>query len=249
LDVEEFMSFTCRLARWAVANGVAAHRFVFRTDVKSYYASIDHRILFTMVQESVTEPKILALVWQYLQRVVSDGGDYTAIELGIALGCPLSSLMGALYLKPLDDRMARLGYFYVRYMDDWVLLAPTRWKLRAAIRAVNEVMATLVVKQHPDKMIIGRLARGFDFLGYRFSAAGLVVARQTMERCVAQVSWLYEQGAAASRIGTYLQHWERWVKAGLAGTHAASGLLPDAVASHKGSSKPYGVTSCNIIFA
>jgi hypothetical protein len=27
--------------------------------------------------------------------------------------------MGALYLKPLDDRMARLGRFYVRYMDDW----------------------------------------------------------------------------------------------------------------------------------
>jgi hypothetical protein len=45
---------------------------------------------------------------------------------------------------------------------DWVVLAPTRWKLRAAIRAVNEVMANLLVKQHPDKTIIGRIARGFD---------------------------------------------------------------------------------------
>ena len=64
-------------------------------------------------------------------------------------------------------------------MDDWVVLAPTRWKLRAAIRAVNQVMAQLRVRQHPDKTIIGRIARGFDFLGYRFSSAGLAVARQT----------------------------------------------------------------------
>ena len=102
-------------------------------------------------------------------------------------------------------------------MDDWVVLAPTRWKLRAAIRTVNQVMAQLRVRQHPDKTIIGRIARGFDFLGYRFSSAGLAVARQTVERCVARISQLYEQGAAASRIGAYVQRWERWVRAGLGG--------------------------------
>ena len=125
--------------------------------------------------------------------------------------------MGALYLKPLDDRMAALGCVYVRYMDDWVVLASTRWKLRAAIRAVNQVMANLRVRQHPDKTIIGRIARGFDFLGYRFSAAGLAVARQTVERCAARMSQLYEQGAAMSRIGDYVRRWARWVRAGLGG--------------------------------
>jgi len=97
--------------------------------------------------------------------------------------------------------MARLGSVSVRYMDDWVVLAPTRWKLRMAIRAVNQVMARLRVRQHPDNTIIGRIARGFDFLGYRFSVAGLVVARQTVERCVVWLSQPDEQGAASSRIG------------------------------------------------
>lgn len=72
--------------------------------------------------------------------------------------------MGALYLLPLDDWMAELGCFYVRFMDDWVVLAPTRWKLRRAIRAVNEEMAALRVVQHPDKTFISRIERGFDFL-------------------------------------------------------------------------------------
>ena len=52
----------------------------------------------------------------------------------------MSPLMGAPHLKPLDDRMALLGCFYVRGMDDWVILAPTRWQMRRAIKAVNEEM-------------------------------------------------------------------------------------------------------------
>ena len=88
--------------------------------------------------------------------------------------------MDALCLKPLDDQMARMGCCYVRYMDDWVVLAPTRWKLRAAIRTVNQVMAKLGVLQHPDKTSIGRIQRGFDFLGYHFSTAGFAVARRLL---------------------------------------------------------------------
>ncbi len=199
----------------AVAQQLPAHRFVFRTDVKSYYASIDHGRLFGLVQESVTDPAILALVQQYLTRVVSDGGLYTAITRGIALGCPLSPLMGALYLKPLDDRMAQLWVWYLRYVDDWVLLASTRWKLRAAIRAVNAVMADLLVIQHPEKTIIGRIARGFEFLGYRFTGDGMAAARQIIKRCRPYDFRLYEQGADGCRIGTYLQRWARWVRGGL----------------------------------
>ena len=37
--------------------------------------------------------------------------------------------------------------------------------------------------------------RGFDFLGYRFFAAGLAIARQTVERYAENVSRLYEHGA------------------------------------------------------
>jgi hypothetical protein len=190
---------------------------VFRTDVKGYYASINHQILFQLVANYVREPVVLDLVHQYLKRFVSDGGEYADIEQGISLGCPLSPLMGALYLKPLDDKMAEMGCFYVRYMDDWVILAPTRWKLRQAIKAVNQVMANLFVEKHPDKTFIGRISRGFDFLGYWFTPSGLGIALKTVERCLAKVSRLYEQGASVGRIGEYLGRWWLWVRSGVDG--------------------------------
>ena len=83
------------------------------------------------------------------QRTVYDGGVDEDIDQRISLGCPLSPLMGALFLDRLDRRMEETGLFYVRFMDDWVLLAPTRWKLRKAIRLVNESLTELQVDQNP----------------------------------------------------------------------------------------------------
>ena len=208
---------------------LSAHQFVFRTDVKGYYASINHHILMEIIKTYVQDEKVLALLWAYLRRYVSDGGKCIDITKGISLGCPLSPLMGALFLKPLDDRMADLGCFYVRFMDDWVVLAPTRWKLRKAIKAVNEVMNELQVEKHPDKTFIGRIGRGFDFLGYWFSPCGLSIATKTVLRMVEKVSRLYEQGADDFRIETYILHWLLWVRSGIDGVLSELAFFDDLV--------------------
>jgi len=100
-----------------------------------------------------------------------------------------------------------------------------RWKLRGAIRLVNETLAELHVEQHPDKTFIGRISRGFDFLGYAFTPAGLEVASQTVERCVQLLSQLYEQGVDMIHIGAYVRRWQRWAKSGLAELGARLGWL------------------------
>ena len=63
--------------------------------------------------------------------------------------------------------------FYVRFMDDILVLAPTRWKLRRAVRLLNQVLSSLELEKHPEKTFIGRIEKGFDFLGYHFSRAEL----------------------------------------------------------------------------
>jgi hypothetical protein len=123
--------------------------------------------------------------------------------------------MGALYLKLLDEQVEATGLVYARFMDDWVILAPTRWKLREAIRLVNQTMAELKLRQHPDKTFIGRISQGFDFLGYPITPAGLDAAPPTIERCAQRVSPLYEQGVDKIHIGTYVRRCLRWARSGL----------------------------------
>ncbi len=80
---------------------------------------------------------------------------------------------------------------------------------------MNETLAELKLQQHPDKTFIGRVSRGFDFLGYLFTPAGLEVAPRAVERCVERVSQLYERGANLVRIGAYVRSWQRWARSGL----------------------------------
>ena len=84
--------------------------FVFRSDVKSYYASIDHHVLMEQLHSHINDARVITLIWDYLNRTVQFGGLYRDIKRGISLGCPLSPLIGALYLKLMDDRTERTGF-------------------------------------------------------------------------------------------------------------------------------------------
>jgi hypothetical protein len=167
----------------AVDQALPDFPFVLRSDVQSYYASIDHERLLAQLRDALPDPRLLTLLEKYVRRTVYQDGLYRDVTQGISLGCPLSPLIAALYLQPLDERLEATGLFYARFMDDWVVLAPTRWKLRRAARIMQQTLAELKVATHPDKTFLGRTARGFDFLGYRFGAAGLTgVAEATRAR-------------------------------------------------------------------
>ncbi len=115
--------------------------------------------------------------------------------------------------------MARSGLFYLRFMDDFLVLSLTRWKIRKAVKRVNEVLGSLCLLMHPNKTFIGRIGRGFDFLGYHFRPGQLSLAQKTMERFVARAVRLYEQepgeAFASTRFGLYLRRWVAWTGAGL----------------------------------
>jgi len=147
-----------------------------------------------------------------MKRSVCVGGNFVDHERGISLGSPLSPLMGAVYLLPMDEAMAQLDVTYIRFMDDWLVVAPTRWKLRQAVRVVNQTLEYLKVKQHPDKTFIGKACRGFDFLGYAFwpSLAVLLPSPKALSRCFERIVQLYEQGADFDRIGQYFRRWMVW---------------------------------------
>jgi hypothetical protein len=198
---------------------LGANRFVLRTDVKSYYASIEHVLLMERLARHVHDRTILNLCGQYMKRTAEQAGWFWDHDRGISLGCPLSPLIGAFFLADLDACMERTGLFYVRFMDDILVLAPTHARLRTTVRAVNESLSTLRLEKHPDKTFIGKIQRGFDFLGYRFGAPVLEMAQATVEKFVEQATRLYEQGrrqrSKAPLLGAYVRRWLGWARGGL----------------------------------
>jgi RNA-directed DNA polymerase len=221
-----------------VCHHLSSGSHVMKSDVRGYYATIDHMLLLDMLSEYITDRFVLRLLWQYLKRTVRYGENYRDVEKGISLGCPLSPLMAALFLKPMDDAMQDSGLFYVRFMDDWIVIAPSRWKLRKAVVKVNEILEGIKLEKHPDKTFIGRAERGFTFLGYYLTPWGLSVARETWNKMKKRIAQLYEQGADTVSIGQYVRRWLMWVTSRVS-------LSPEAIwhisltAVHEGKCLPY----------
>lgn len=101
-------------------------------------------------------------------------------------------------------------------------------------------------RDYPDKTFIGRIERGFDFLGYRFSRDGLTVAHATVERFLERLSRLYERGRerpdGLSVLGAYVRRWYGWVKAGLGELGSVEVVFCPA-ASQRDQSKPHQARS------
>jgi RNA-directed DNA polymerase len=201
------------------------YTYVMKTDVKRYYESIDHTILLRQLDKDIADPFIWRLLVQFVKRSVERGGTFKSITCGISRGCPLSPVIAAYYLKALDEQMeGDTRYFYRRYMDDVIVLAKTRWHLRKAVRTVNQHFHQLKLEQAPDKTFIGKISKGFDFLGYHFDGKQLTVAAKAVEKHALHYRQLYEQLRMkkttsiemASVLGQYVERWQRWVKAGIA---------------------------------
>jgi hypothetical protein len=85
-----------------------------------------------------------------------------------------------------------------------------QWKLREPVRIVNQTLTELKLEKHPDKTYIGKIEKGFDFLGYRFEPRGLGLALGTLKRFKERITQLYEQGADEHRIGQYVRRFKGW---------------------------------------
>jgi RNA-directed DNA polymerase len=198
------------------------YRYVMKTDVKGYYESIDHTILLKQLDKDITDPFIWHLLVQFVKRTVERGGTFKSIHCGTSRGCPLSPIIVAYYLKGLDEQMVGdPRYFYRRYMDDVIVLAKTRWHLCKAVRTVNRHFNQLKVEQAPDKTFIGKISKGFDFLGYQFGKEKLTVSKRTIHNHnhFRRLTQLYEQKKHQPNwkmlFDDYRRRWFTWVYAGI----------------------------------
>lgn len=153
---------------------------------------------------------------------MDDGGEIHTPQTGIPRGCALSPLLGASLLYHIDaDFGAMEDSYYARYMDDFMLLTPTRWRLRQCVSRLNHYFEWGGFKQHPDKTYIGRLSHGMDWLGADFNEYGATgvadrALRHHRERCLR----LYEQACqqrlthdeAMLLVQTYRTRWLKWAR-------------------------------------
>src|SRR5271167_387616 len=156
---------------------------VVDADLKSYFDTIPHDRLMALVEGSISDSRVLALIDGFLQQEIMSDVARWQPTTGTPQGAVLSPLLANLYLHPLDLLMEQSGYRMVRYADDFVILCASEAEATAALRQVTTWVNANGLTLHPDKTRVGdsqRTGQGFDFLGYRFEAGRRLVRGKSL---------------------------------------------------------------------
>ncbi|WP_439413176.1 reverse transcriptase domain-containing protein, partial [Enterobacter ludwigii] len=160
-------------------------------------------------------PVLLSLLWQFLHYSVEEGGHFHTPRNGIPRASSLSLLLAAFHLHEVDTALANFPRVrYARYMDDFILITPTRHSLRRAIKTLKQLMHDYGFVLHPDKTQLGRTRKGFDWMGLWFTDKGITAfAPRVTEKHRLKCRQLYEQirnltpESQAQRMAAYRRRW------------------------------------------
>jgi RNA-directed DNA polymerase len=147
----------------------AGYIYIVDADLKSYFDTIPHDRLLSLVAEKVSDGPVLSLIAKFLKQGVLDGLREWTPEMGSPQGAVISPLLSNIYLNPLDHLMAQEGFEMVRYADDFMILCRSPEEATQALAKVQAWTAAAGLSLHPTKTrIVDATSASFEFLGYRF---------------------------------------------------------------------------------
>jgi RNA-directed DNA polymerase len=184
----------------SVTRGGKREAWFIQMDIRSFFMSIDRRILFDLIQSHLKDEALLDLT----QRIINHDctQDYTfkgdksllyrvpdhkslfkaAAHLGLPIGNLTSQFFANVYLDRLDQYVKHQLKcpYYLRYMDDFILLDPDRNRLLSWKRQISDFLSDrLALSIKPDFMM-NSVYRGADFLGYIVRPGYTLVRRRVV---------------------------------------------------------------------
>lgn len=146
------------------------HVWCVDCDLKSYFDTIPHDRLMTLIKQRIVDGNVLAVLEQCLKAgVMEELKGWQSTERGTPQGAVISPMLANLYLNPLDHDMKRRGWEMVRYADDFVVLCRTKEEAETVLNYLREWTTGAGLTLHPTKTrIVEAAGEGFDFLGWHF---------------------------------------------------------------------------------
>lgn len=154
-------------------------KYVLKLDIFHFYESVNVEILKERFKKYIKDDKMLELVFFILDSNKAALDDGTPIEGGLPIGFYTSQWFANWLLQPLDHFIKEelKAAFYVRYMDDMVILGRNKKELHKAFFRIQDYLKSLGLKVKHNHQVFRfdyidrtgkRAGRMIDFMGFKF---------------------------------------------------------------------------------
>lgn len=185
-------------------NNVEETRYCLKLDIRKFYPSIDHEILYSIIQKKVKDKWLLTLL-----KGIIDSAE------GVPIGNYLSQFFANLYLTYFDHWIkeeVKCKYYY-RYADDIVILGSDKAKLRNILIAIKFYFHNVLKLQlKPNYQVFQTEKRGIDFVGYVFRHRYILLRKSIKTKMLRLVNLYLNKKITKLTFESRMTSYRGWLK-------------------------------------
>lgn len=178
-------------------------KYCLKLDISKFYPSIDNDMLKRMFRARIKDKNCLWLI-----DTIIDSGQ------GLPIGNYTSQWFSNFYLQGLDHFIKeelRVKY-YIRYVDDLVLLGANKKKLHQVRMNIAVYLDTIGLRLKDDWQVFKVNSRAIDFLGLRFFRHKTILRKRNALRIRRRVRRISKKQKLAYRDACAVISYWGWIK-------------------------------------
>lgn len=163
--------------------------FVLKADINKFFDSLSQNILLDILQMTIKDKRIIWLI-----KIILKNHNTKEKGKGMPLGNLTSQFFANVYLNELDYYVKHnlKAKYYIRYVDDFVILNKSKEMLQEHQEKINYFLKTkLNLELHPDKSRIFSLYQGTDFLGIKIFSYYKSIKKRNINKFQKKIKSLY----------------------------------------------------------
>ena len=178
-------------------------KYCLKMDISKFYPSIDNSIIKQMFRKKIKDDKCLWLI-----DTIVDSAQ------GLPIGNYTSQWFSNFFLEGLDHYIKEnLGaVYYIRYVDDLVILGVNKKKLHAICKSVSEYLNNIQLSIKGNWQVFRIDKRDIDFLGMRFFRNKTILRKRNSLRIRRRMRKIKKKGYLCYRDACAVISYWGWLK-------------------------------------
>lgn len=190
------------LRRW-IDNDYRGTKWCLKLDVQKFYPSIDNEVLKGMFRRKIKDNDCLWLIDSIIDSTE-----------GQPIGYYTSQWFSNFFLEGLDHfikEQLRIKY-YVRYVDDLILLDSNKRKLHRARKEIDNYLRSIKLNLKDNWQVFMVNDRAIDFLGFRFFRNKTILRKRNALRIKRRVNKIAKKGYLNEKDARAIISYWGWIK-------------------------------------